>query len=64
MRDNSNVFEVVGKYNRAVIFAENVDPGAVQQIQVLCDQEFIKESKIRIMPDAWLQLRRLQVQRL
>jgi tRNA-splicing ligase RtcB len=51
MRDNSNVFEVVGKYNRAVIFAENVDPGAVQQIQVLCDQEFIKESKIRIMPD-------------
>jgi tRNA-splicing ligase RtcB len=51
MRDNSNVFEVVGKYNKAVIFAENVDPGAVQQIQVLCDQEFIKESKIRIMPD-------------
>lgn len=40
-----------GKFNSAVIFTENIDPGAIKQVEILCNQEFVKGSKIRIMPD-------------
>lgn len=43
---------IIGKYNNAIVYTENIDPGAVEQIKTLCDQEFVKDSKIRIMPDA------------
>lgn len=42
---------VKGSYNDAKIFTDNVDESAVGQIIELCNQEFVKESKIRIMPD-------------
>src|SRR5690606_17099754 len=42
---------VKGKYNEAKVFTDNVDENALNQIQELCDQEFVKGSKIRIMPD-------------
>ncbi len=45
------MIEVVGKYNRAVVYTDFVEEGAVSQIQTLCDQEFVKGNKIRIMPD-------------
>jgi tRNA-splicing ligase RtcB len=45
------MIEVTGKYANAIIFTDLVDDGAIQQIQTLCDQEFVKGSKIRIMPD-------------
>lgn len=45
------MFEVKGKYNKAVVYAESVEGGAIRQIQTLCDQEFVRGSKIRIMPD-------------
>ncbi|GIN84341.1 RNA-splicing ligase RtcB [Heyndrickxia sporothermodurans] len=40
-----------GKYTHAKIFTDVVDESAVQQIQELCDQEFLKDVTIRVMPD-------------
>jgi tRNA-splicing ligase RtcB (3'-phosphate/5'-hydroxy nucleic acid ligase) len=40
-----------GKCNQAIIYTENVEEKALSQIIELCNQEFIKGSKIRIMPD-------------
>lgn len=40
-----------GKYNEAEIFTENIDSTTISQIINLCNQDFLKESKIRIMPD-------------
>lgn len=42
---------VKGSFNEAKIFTDNVDQGAIGQIIELCNQEFVKSSKIRIMPD-------------
>ena len=42
---------VKGSCNEAKIFTDNVDQGAIGQIIELCNQEFVKDSKIRIMPD-------------
>jgi len=46
------MIEIKGKYNTAKVFTENIDSGAIEQIMELCDQEFVKDSIIRIMPDA------------
>ncbi|MGI5902458.1 MAG: RtcB family protein [Desulfitobacteriia bacterium] len=43
---------IKGKYNKAKVFTANLEDGAYSQIENLCNQEFIKDSKIRIMPDA------------
>ena len=43
--------KIVGKQNEAVVFAKVIEEEAIQQIQTLCDQEFAKGSKIRVMPD-------------
>lgn len=43
--------KIIGKQNEAIVFAEVIEEEAVKQIQELCDQEFVKESKIRVMPD-------------
>ncbi|WP_017151956.1 hypothetical protein [Bacillus bingmayongensis] len=40
-----------GEYNKAKVFTNNVEETAAGQIIDLCNQEFAKESKIRIMPD-------------
>ncbi|HEY9062948.1 MAG TPA: RtcB family protein [Pseudobacteroides sp.] len=45
------MIEIKGKYNTAKVFTDNVESQAVAQIKELCDQEFAKESIIRIMPD-------------
>lgn len=42
---------VEGKYNKAKVFTEIVEDVALDQIKTLCDQEYVKNSKIRIMPD-------------
>jgi len=46
------VLEVAGKYNKAIVFTDKLDPTAIQQVEELCNQEFVQGSKIRIMPDA------------
>ena len=45
------MLEIRGKYNSAIVYTENIQPGAAEQIETLCNQEFVKGSKIRIMPD-------------
>lgn len=40
-----------GKFNRAKVFTNNVDETAKAQITELCNQEFTKGNKIRVMPD-------------
>lgn len=41
-----------GKFNEAVVFTDQLEEMAEKQIQELCDQEFVRGSRIRIMPDA------------
>lgn len=43
--------EIKGKYNTAKVFTDNIEEKAAEQILELCDQEFVKDSRIRIMPD-------------
>lgn len=43
--------EIRGNYNIAKIFTDILEEGAASQIETLCNQEFVKDSKIRIMPD-------------
>ncbi|NLJ87572.1 MAG: RtcB family protein [Epulopiscium sp.] len=42
---------IEGKYNTAKVFTDVIEESAIQQIKTLCNQEFTKGSKIRIMPD-------------
>lgn len=43
--------EIQGKYGVAKSFTDNIEDGAVEQITNLLNQDFIKDSKVRIMPD-------------
>ncbi len=43
--------QIEGKFNTAKVFTDTIDDTAVEQIQTLCHQEFVRESTIRIMPD-------------
>ncbi len=43
--------KIIGKQNEAVIYGDTIEDSAIEQIQMLCDQVFTKDSKIRIMPD-------------
>lgn len=45
------MIELNGKYNTAKVFTDNVEETAISQIIELCNQEFVKDSKIRIMSD-------------
>lgn len=45
------MLELKGKYNYSKIFTDNVDEATISQLSTLLDQEFVKDSKIRIMPD-------------
>ncbi|MBQ4034057.1 MAG: RtcB family protein [Paludibacteraceae bacterium] len=43
--------EVTGKYNTAKVFTDTVDENSLNQILLLCNQEFTEGAKIRLMPD-------------
>ena len=45
------MFEIKGKMNTAVCYATVVEEIAIEQIRRMCDYEFTKGSRIRIMPD-------------
>lgn len=45
------MFEIKGTFNTAQCFAKSVEDDAINQIKRMCDYEFTKNSKIRIMPD-------------
>lgn len=42
---------IEGAYNTAKIYTDTIEENAAEQIKLLCDQEFVKGCKIRIMPD-------------
>ena len=42
---------IKGKINSAISYAKTIDDNAREQIQRMCDYEFTRDSKIRIMPD-------------
>lgn len=45
------MIEIKGNCNTAIVYTDELESGAEGQIKALCDQSFISESKIRIMPD-------------
>lgn len=45
------MLEIKGKVNTAVCFAKTVENESIEQIQRMCDHEFTRGSRIRIMPD-------------
>lgn len=42
---------IEGKFNQAKVFTKVIEEVAIKQIETLCNQEFTKGLKIRIMPD-------------
>lgn len=46
------MIEIKGNFNTAKVFTDNIEGEAIAQIRELCNQEFVKDSVIRIMPDA------------
>lgn len=45
------MIELKGKYNKAKIFTDVVDETSISEIILLLNQEFVSDSKIRLMPD-------------
>lgn len=45
------MLELNGKYNNAKIFTDVVDQASISQVMLLLNQEFVKDSTIRLMPD-------------
>lgn len=45
------MFEIKGQINTAICYASVVEEKAIEQIRRICDYEFTRDSKIRIMPD-------------
>lgn len=45
------ILELTGKYNVAKVFTDNIEGETISQIINLLNQDFIKDSKVRIMPD-------------
>lgn len=43
--------EVKGEFNTARVYTDVVEESAIAQIKSLCDQEYAKDLRIRIMPD-------------
>ena len=45
------MIEINGKYNTAKVFTDTLDENSREQIALLCEQEFVKGSVLRLMPD-------------
>jgi len=45
------MIEISGKYNTAKVFTDTLDGKSREQIELLCEQEFVKGSTLRLMPD-------------
>ncbi len=45
------MIEINGTYSSAKIFTDIIEDTALEQIELLCNQEFSKSAKVRIMPD-------------
>lgn len=47
----TKMLEIKGKVNTALCYAKVIEDEAIEQIRRMCDYEFTKDSKVRIMPD-------------
>ena len=45
------MIEVIGKFNTAKVFTDNIEKEAIDQLKELCMQPFVEGCKVRIMPD-------------
>ena len=45
------MIEITGKYNTAKVFTDTLDEKSREQIELLCEQEFVRGSTLRLMPD-------------
>ncbi|MCH5198225.1 MAG: RtcB family protein [Oscillospiraceae bacterium] len=45
------MIEIIGRYNTAVCYTNELEQTAYEQIEAVCNEEAFKSSKIRIMPD-------------
>lgn len=45
------MIEIKGTYTNAIVFTDVIEETALDQIKTLCDQSFVENCKIRIMPD-------------
>ena len=44
--------KIQGLYNTAISMIDTLEPECVEQIQGICSLEYMKDAKIRIMPDS------------
>ena len=45
------MIEIIGKFNTAICYTNELEPAAYAQIESVCNEEAFANSKIRIMPD-------------
>ena len=45
------MFDIVGKYNSATVYAKTVDNESYSQVMAMCNIEELEDCKIRMMPD-------------
>lgn len=45
------MLKITGRYNTAIVYTDLIDSTAQEQLKTLCDQPFIENCSIRIMPD-------------
>ena len=45
------MLKIQGTYAQALVFTDLVEESAVEQIKTLCDQPFVQDCRIRVMPD-------------
>jgi RNA-splicing ligase RtcB len=45
------MIEIKGTSTTAVVYTDTLEDEAAKQIRALCDQDYVRDSKIRIMPD-------------
>jgi len=45
------MLKIKGQFNTALVFTDNIDETAMEQIKTLCNMPYTKGAKIRIMPD-------------
>lgn len=41
-----------GAFNSALVYADELDNGAIGQLTALCNQPFVAGARLRVMPDA------------
>lgn len=51
MKGGMAMFDIIGKYNSATVYAKSVDSESYAQVLAMCNNEELKDSKIKMMPD-------------